>query len=157
MAKKHHEDDSVKADNQDSSVFQSDSNKVGTDLNDPNQNEQNQNVLNQDQIQQQQQDQQNRQGLQSGPVVTADDMKGTVTDPVSYSNPAFDPSEDAQKVELRGKSSKDKEKIGDETGTHKFKPGHFYKKGDVVEYLGTEFEALQDLHGDLPPSLWAKK
>lgn len=87
---------------------------------------------------------------QPAPSKTADDMKGTVTDPVSFSNPAFDPSLDAAKVELKGE---DKEKDSKDL-LHVFKPGHFYKKGDVVRYHGLYFKALQDMHGDIAPSMW---
>lgn len=91
------------------------------------------------------------QGLQVPKSATAEDMKGTVADPVSFSNPAFDPSIDAAKVGLRGK---DAEKESSDL-LHVFKPGHFYKKGDKVRYHGIFFEALQDGHGDIPPSMWA--
>jgi hypothetical protein len=79
---------------------------------------------------------------------TAQELEGTITNPVSFSNPAYDASEDAAKVDLSQKDA-------DKDQPHVFKNGHFYKKGDVVRYQGSFFEAIQDGYGDVPPNMWA--
>lgn len=148
MVKKHHDED-AKTDVVDQPANENQNSIYGVN------SKSDQNLTDQQQKQkvntQEQQNQIQMENLNQDNLVKAEDMKGTITDPVSYSNPAYDPSEDAQKVDV---PSQDKDK---DLGTHRFKPGHFYKKGDVVEYLGVEFEALQDIHGDLPPSLWSPK
>lgn len=93
---------------------------------------------------------QGQKGAEEQSPVTAEDQKGTITDPVSFSNPAYDPSVDAAKVNLKGK---DLEKSSDDL-LHVFKPGHYYRKGDEVRYHGVYFRALQDMHGDIAPSMW---
>lgn len=114
--------------------------------------QQSQQQIDQAQTQKQpQQDQQPQQPAQDvPPSPTADDMKGTTADPVSYSNPAFDPSMDAAKVGLKGDDlNKDSSEID-----HKLKPTNFYKKGDKITFAGVEFEAIYDGHADLPPNMW---
>jgi hypothetical protein len=88
-------------------------------------------------------------GLKVDDSKTVEDMKGTITDPVSFSNPAFDPSRDAATIGLKGNQELPADFV------HEFKGGHFYKKGDVVQYRGVSFEALADQNGDVAPSLWA--